>query len=334
MAVRLSHVRAAATRIRTGKDGAIETPVLSSEIIDQAAKVSAHFKCEHLQRTGSFKLRGAMNAVLNLTPEEAARGVVTHSSGNHGAALAAAAAARQIPCTVVVPETTRESKVNNIRRYGANVVLCAPTQEARTQTMLAEAARMGGASVVHPYDHVDVIAGQGTIALELLEQVPELDAILVPTSGGGMLTGIAAAARGLKPEIRVIACEPLGKNLADSLRTGKRILDDQQANQLLDTIADAIRTQPLGEHAWALAQDLVDPSVLPVSDSQIVEALRLTMAELKQVVEPTGAVALAGLLSPEFEALREASLETEPVSYTHLTLPTKRIVENWGGAGC
>ena len=296
-------VQAAAARIRGC--GPLVTPVITSDFIDAQCGTRAHFKCEHLQRTGSFKLRGAANAVAELSDDVAAKGVVAHSAGNHGAALAAAAAARGIACTVVVPSDTPAAKLDNMRRHGANVVLCEPTQQARSETAAAEAERMGGATLVHPYNDPAVMAGQGTIALELLEQCASLDAILVPVSGGGMLAGIAAAARALRPELRVIACEPAGKRLGEALATGQRVIDATTANKLIPTIADAIRTQALGERPWAVAQPLVDPCVLTVDDAQIAAAMRLAMKELKQVLEPAGAVTLAALLSPGFKAMRE-----------------------------
>ena len=203
------------------------TPVLRSEALDREAGCSLFFKAEHLQATGSFKLR-----------------VAAHSSGNHAAAVAAAAAGRGLRCTIVVPEGTPVAKQENARAFGAKVVVCAPTQRARRETVVEEAQRMGGAAIIHPYEDPLVIAGQGTMALELLEQCPGLDAIVVPTSGGGMITGVAlaAATRG----IRVFAAEPRGKRLAEAFAMGQRVLDPAAAERPIDTIADAIRTQPLG----------------------------------------------------------------------------------------
>lgn len=229
----LAEVQEAAARI--ARSGVSRTPVIHSAWINEQCGLSVHFKCEHLQRTGSFKFRGAANAVMQLSDERAAKGVVAHSAGNHGAALAAAAAMRCIPCSVIVPRGTSEAKLDNMRRYGANVILCEPNQQARVEAAAAEAARMGGAASIHPYDQAEVIAGQGTIALELLEQSPNLDAILTPTSGGGMLAGIAVAARALKPGLRVIAVEPRGKRLGEALSKGQRVLDPSTANRLLDT---------------------------------------------------------------------------------------------------
>ena len=298
--VSYASVLAAAQRIR----GSIyRTPVLTSELVDLASGVQCHFKAEHLQRTGSFKMRGASNAVLSLPSAQAKHGFVAHSAGNHGAALAAAAQGRGVPCTIVVPSDTPAAKVQNITRYGAAVVLCEPTQQARVQTAEAEAARMGGAHIVPPYDDPAVIAGQGTIAIELLEELPQLDAILVPVSGGGMLSGIAVAARALKPSVRVIAVEPEGKGLGRAMAEGVRVRDEAQANRLLPTIADAIRTVALGPRCWELARAHVDPSVLSVSDEMLRAALRVSLLEMKQAVEPAGAIALAALLSPAWSRL-------------------------------
>lgn len=310
MGVDLPAVRAAAARLA---GLALLTPVLRSEAIDKLAHCAVHFKSEHLQRTGSFKFRGACNAVLALDDSTAARGVVAHSSGNHGAAVSAAAQARGVPCTIVVPDTTPLAKQQNITRYGANLVLCAPTQQARTEASNAIAEREG-AALIHPYNDELVAAGQGTIGLELLEQVPALDAILVPVSGGGLIGGIAAAAKALKPSVRVIACEPAGKRLGEALLADTRILDPSSADAALDTICDAVRTQPLGPIPWALARALVDRKVLSAGDAMVRAALSITMRELKQAVEPAGALALACLLSPAFGALQhEAAAAGAPL---------------------
>ena len=310
MGVGLPSIRAAAKRLA---GVALLTPILRSDAIDKLARCSVHFKSEHLQRTGSFKFRGACNAVFALDDEAAARGVVAHSSGNHGAAVSAAAQARGVPCTIIVPDTTPLAKQENIKRYGAELVLCAPTQQARTETSNAIAER-DGAALVHPYNDELVAAGQGTIGLELLEQVPSLDAILVPVSGGGLIGGIAAAAKAIKPSIRMIACEPAGKRLGEALQADERVIDASIADAALDTICDAIRTQPLGPIPWALARELVDSRVLSADDAMVRAALCLTMSELKQAVEPAGAIALACLLSPEFgELQREAEAEGTPL---------------------
>lgn len=301
--VGLTQIQQAGVRLRS--TGALPTPILRYDTIDALIGCSCHFKGEHLQRTGSFKYRGAINAVGALDDAMAAKGVVAHSSGNHGAAVAAAAAARGVPSCIVVPNTTPEAKIENMRRYGARVVLCEPTQMARTETALAEADNMGGAAFIHPYDDPLVLAGQGTIGLELDEQLPtELDAVLVPVSGGGMIGGIACAITALRPAVRVIAVEPRGKRLQECLATKTRVLDSATANLALDTIADAIRTRALGPVPWEQASELLDPTVLSVGDEQIRSAMRLALVEMKQVVEPAGALTLAALLSDEFAALR------------------------------
>ena len=298
-------IRAAAERIAPY---AVRTPVLRSDHIDALAGCEVHFKCEHLQVTGSFKARGALNAVLSLSDAEAAVGVVAHSTGNHGAAVARAAQARGAPCAIVVPTVTPAAKLANIARYGPTVVQCEPSPAARQAASEAEAARLGGATIVHPFDDGRVICGQGTIGLELLEDVAGLDAILVPVSGGGMLGGIAAACAGTST--RVIAVEPAGKALGAALAAGERVIFDEaelDARPTLATVADAMPTRLLGPNlAWPLSYGLLDArDVLAVDDAAIEAALRLTASELKQAVEPAGAVALAGLLSPAFAALRD-----------------------------
>ena len=266
--VGLSEVQAAASRIRSAALApALVTPLLRSDLIDEMAGCSVAFKSEHLQRTGSFKYRGALNSVLCLDDDKAAAGVVGHSSGNHGAALAAAAQSRRIPCTVVVPQGTPAAKIANMERYGSRVVVCEPTQRARTDTS-AQIAAETGATFVHPYNDRTVIAGQGTIGLEICEQLgEEVDAVLVPTSGGGMVSGIAAAVRARLPHARVIACEPEGKRLGDALTARERVLDASTANEALRTVADAIRTQALGEIPWQMCSDerLLDDVVLSVT---------------------------------------------------------------------
>ena len=285
---------------------ALCTPILRSDHIDSITGIAVHFKCEHLQLTGSFKARGALNAVMSLPDDVAARGVVAHSTGNHGAAVAFAARIRGVPCTIVIPTTTPTAKASNIARYGATLVRCAPTPAAREAAAAAEAAKLGG-SIIHPFDDALVVAGQGTIGAELLDQVAGLDAILVPVSGGGMLAGIAAACSGTRT--RVIAVEPQGKRLRHALEAGARCVfspEELRGRPTVPTVADAIPTILLGERvAWPVVRALVDPrDVVTVDDAAIGAALRLASTELKQAVEPAGAVTLAGLLSPDFRELR------------------------------
>ena len=274
----LGAVREAATRIN---GVAHKTPVLRCSTLDGLVGAEVFFKAENMQKTGSFKFRGALNAVMSMPERVAAKGVVTHSSGNHGQALAAAARFRGIPATIVVPRTAAKAKVDAIRGYGANVVLCEPTQSSRVDTMHKEAAKMGGASVVPPYEHPDVIAGQGTIALELVEEVPDLDAILVPTSGGGMLSGVCTVTASMSPATRAIAVEPKGKKLGEALAAKQRVLDEDEANRPIPTIVDAMPTQCLGPMCWE--------HVLSRGDHKVLTVLTLTLTLTLTLIGPQGA---------------------------------------------
>ncbi|KAG2439507.1 hypothetical protein HXX76_004861 [Chlamydomonas incerta] len=254
------------------------------------------FKCEIFQRTGAFKFRGACNSVQLLGDEESKKGVVTHSSGNHAAALALAAKLRGIPAHIVVPHTTPQCKVDAVRAYGGTLYFCEPTVDAR-EAKCAEVAAATGATLVPPYNYGPVIAGQGTIGLEFLDQVPDLDALVVPVSGGGMISGIALAAKALKPGIQVIAAEPAGTN------GGADVALSKMAGWVVpvakpDTIADGLQGR-LGDLTWPVVRDLVD-AVVVVDEQEIVGAMRLIMERMKLVVEPSGAVGLAAVLSPAF----------------------------------
>jgi threonine dehydratase len=282
----LAAIRAAQRRIA----GFVHrTPVLSSASIDGEAGASLHFKAEHLQKTGAFKARGACNAVLSLDAGEAVRGVVTHSSGNHGAALAYAAAKRGIPAWVVMPENAPAVKQANVRRFGATVRLCAATVAAR-ESACAEVARECGATLIHPFDDPRVIAGQGTAALELVEDVPELDAVIAPCGGGGLLSGTAIATRALAPRVRVFGAEPVrADDAARSFASGR-----VEALAPTVTIADGLRTT-LSPRTLAAIRTHVD-AVVTCSEEAIVAAMRMLFERAKQVVEPSGAVPLACLL--------------------------------------
>ena len=275
---------AAATRI----SGQItRTPVLSSEALNQLAGAELHFKCENLQTGGAFKLRGASNAVALLDQAAALQGVCTHSSGNHGAALARAARARGIACTVVVPEGTNARKLANMRAQGANLISCAPTQQAREQT-LTQHQHTSGATAVHPYDDPAVIAGQGTAALELQEQAPKLELLLCPVGGGGLLAGTLLAANGRIP---VWGCEPCGADdAARSLASGQRVIE-----QTPNTLCDGLRAT-IGRRNFALIQAHA-AGILTVGDDQVIQAMRLLWDELKLVVEPSAATGLAAVLA-------------------------------------
>jgi threonine dehydratase/serine racemase len=289
----LADVRAAAGRL-AGR--AHRTPVATCAGLDRLAGRRLFFKCEQLQKAGAFKFRGAWNAVARLGAAEAARGVVTHSSGNHAQALALAAHLRGVPAHVVMPRGAPRVKQAAVLGYGARVVECEPTSEARERT--AEAVRAEtGATLVPPYDHPDVIAGQGTVALELLEQVPELDAIVAPIGGGGLVAGLCVAAQGISPRLRIFAAEPLGADDAARSKAAGRRLPLASAR----TLADGLCTS-LGELTWPLVRDRVE-RVVTVEEAGIVEAMRLLFERAKCVVEPSAAVALAGLLAPELREL-------------------------------
>lgn len=237
-AVTLSDVQQAAERIR---GLAHRTPIITCSTLDLLAGRSLYFKCENLQKVGAFKFRGACNAIAKLDPEAAKAGVVTHSSGNHAQALALAARMRGIPAHVVMPTTASPVKREAVLNYGAHVIDCEPTLEARDSTA-ARVVKETGGIFIPPYDHPDIIAGQGTVALEMLEEVPDLDAIIAPVGGGGLLSGICIAAKGIKPSIRIFAGEPQGADdAARSMAAGALI---PQTNP--QTIADGLLTS-LGE---------------------------------------------------------------------------------------
>jgi threonine dehydratase len=264
------------------------TPVLTSAVIDDALGAKLAFKCENFQKIGAFKARGAHNAVFSLSDAEAKAGVVTHSSGNHGAALALAARTRGIPCWVVVPENALAAKVASIRRYGATVVFCPPNQAGREATCARIQAETG-ARMVHPYNDAAVIAGQGTATLELMDQVEGLDVIIAPLGGGGLLSGTLLAAKGRNPAIRVFGAEPAGADdAARSLAAGRLI--PQTAP---DTIADGLRAS-LGELTFAIIQQNVT-GVITVTEPEILAAMRELWEVLKIVVEPSSAVAYAAV---------------------------------------
>jgi threonine dehydratase/serine racemase len=292
-AVDLDAVRSAARRLA---GLAHRTPVATCATLDRLAGRSLFFKCEHLQKVGAFKFRGACNAVLKLPPEAAARGVVTHSSGNHAQALALAARLRGIPAHVVMPRNATPAKRRAVEGYGGRVIDCEPTlpaREAAVAVVLAET----GATLIPPYNHPDVIAGQGTVALELLEEVPDLDAVVAPIGGGGLMAGVAIATRGLKPSVRLFAAEPLeADDAARSKASG--VLVPQTGPR---TIADGLLTS-LGDLTWPVLRDLVE-RVVTVSEEQIVAALRLAWERAKLLIEPSAAVAVAAVLTDDFRAL-------------------------------
>jgi len=265
------------------------TPVLTSNTLDALSGARLHFKCENFQKGGAFKARGATNAVFALSESQARRGVATHSSGNHGAALARAAALRGIRAYVVMPDNTAQAKRAAVSRYGAEITWCAPTHAAR-DSALQQVLTKTGATLIHPYEDFLVMAGQGTAAAELLRAVPELDLLLCPVGGGGLISGTAMAARTLKPDIRVIGVEPAGADdAARSVRAGQ-IVPVEHPN----TIADGLRAT-IGERTFAEIRRRVE-EIITVSDEAIVRAMRQMWEVLKIVVEPSGAVPYAALL--------------------------------------
>jgi threonine dehydratase/serine racemase len=292
----LGAIRDAARRI---SGLARRTPVLTCSTLDRIAERSLFFKCEQFQKVGAFKFRGACNAVLRLDEATAARGVVTHSSGNHAQALALAARLRGILAHIVMPENSSPVKRRAVEEYGGQVVTCAANLAAR-ETTAAEVLARTGATLIPPYDHPDVIAGQGTAAVELLEEVPDLDAIVAPVGGGGLLAGTALAAHGLNPGVRVIAAEPLAADDAARSKSAGNLIP-QMGPQ---TIADGLRTS-LGELTWPVLRDLVE-RVVTVREDEIVAAMRLAWERAKLLIEPSAAVAVAAVLSDSFRELEGA----------------------------
>jgi len=283
----IDDIRTAATRIAPW---AHRTPVLSCSTLDALANRVLRFKCENFQRVGAFKFRGACNAVFALDDASARRGVITHSSGNHAQALALAARLRGVRAEIVMPENSPQVKIDAVRGYGATITFCAATQQAREEAAAEIVQRTGGV-LIPPYDHPLVIAGQGTIALEFLHDHPELEELVVPIGGGGMISGVAIAAKALKPSIRVIGAEPAG---ADDAARGKRS-GVRQGAPVARTIADGLRTG-LGDLTWPVVRDLVDEIVV-VEEAEIIRAMRLVFERMKLVIEPSAAVGVAAVLS-------------------------------------
>ncbi len=265
------------------------TPVLTSKSLDELAGASLFFKSENIQKTGSFKIRGATNAIFSLTEEEARRGVVTHSSGNHAAAVACAAAWRSTTASIVMPKNAPQVKCRAVESYGGKITFCEPNVRSRSETAARLQAETG-AVMVHPYDDDRIIAGQATAAKELIEEVPDLHVVLAPVSGGGLLSGTCLGAKGIQPGVRVYGCEPARADDAyRSLTTGKL-----QALETSDTIADGLRAS-LAPRTFAILQKLAN-GILLVSEEEIVAAMKLVWERMKIVIEPSSAVAFAPLL--------------------------------------
>ena len=266
------------------------TPVLTSKQLDAISGARLFFKCENFQKVGAFKFRGAVNAVLNLTEGQRAAGVVTHSSGNHAAALAHAAVSRGVKAYIVMPTSAPEVKKRAVAGYGAEITFCEPTLAAR-EAAAAEVMARTGATMIHPYDNFYIIAGQGTAAMEMLAEMPEPDAVLAPVGGGGLLSGSAIATRHLAPSAKIYGAEPLlADDAARSLRTGAI----QPALPPL-TIADGLLTSLCERTFTVIKQDVDD--ILTVTEEQIIEAMTLIWTRMKIVVEPSSAVPLAAVLA-------------------------------------
>jgi threonine dehydratase len=284
-------IRAAHERIRRYIH---RTPVLTSSRLNTASGASLFFKCENFQKVGAFKARGATNAVFALDEAAAQRGIATHSSGNHAAALARAATLRGIPAHIVMPNNSARVKISAAEGSGGQIVFCEPTQEAREKTC-AEVIAKTGAALIHSFENEDVMAGQGTAALELIEDIADLDMLLCPIGGGGLLSGTAVAAKAMRPAIRVIAAEPANADdAAQSFRAGKLIRVTKP-----DTIADGLRTN-VGAPNFAIIQRYVD-DIVTVREESIVAAMRTIWETMKMIVEPSAAVPYAAIIENKID---------------------------------
>lgn len=281
-------IRAAAARV----EGLVHrTPVLTSRGLKERSGLDCFLKCENFQRTGSFKIRGASNFIAQIPQADRGRGVVAQSSGNHAQAVAYASRAAGIAATIVMPEDAPRIKIGNTRDMGASVVTYDRMKESR-EPLVRRIAEETGATLIPPYDHPWTIAGQGTLALELMDEIPNLDALLVCLGGGGMLSGCALIAKQINPQIRVFGVEPeLANDYALSMKAGKPIEVDGSA-----TIADGLRTPKPGDITFPIIQELVE-DVLLVSEDEILEAMRFAMTRLKIVIEPSGGVCIAAALA-------------------------------------
>ena len=286
MQVTINTIRDAQNRINAH---ILKTPVKSSTEINENAGVELYFKCENLQRSGSFKIRGAVNAVLSLSDNKANNGVVTVSSGNHGTALSLAAKIRGINATVVLPKNALSYKRNLIENLGAKIVECEARVESREKTLL-EIQDTTGATVIHPYNDYQIMSGQGTVALEFLEQKPDLDIVLVPIGGGGLISGIAVAVSEISPKINVVGTEPA---LADDARQSfakKKLIPSNYP----DTVADGLRTS-LGEKTYPIILKYVK-DIITAPEQNILPTMNLIAKTLKDNIEPSSAVPLAALI--------------------------------------
>lgn len=278
------------------------TSVLTNNSLNDLSGASLFFKCENFQKAGSFKIRGATNTVERLSQDEMGRGVATTSSGNHGAALSMAVTRRGGKTKVVMPTNTPKIKVNNVERNGGEVIWCEPDQPSR-ERVLHELVDETGATVVHPYNDERIVAGQGTATKELLEDQPDLDMIISPVSGGGLLSGTLLAAKGMNPDIKIYGAEPSEADDAyRSLEKGEIV-----ANKTIDTICDGLRAQ-IGTITFPIIQAHVD-GIITVSESEIIEAMKMVWERMKIIAEPSSVITLGALLkNKEMFAGKEVGL--------------------------
>tara|TARA_B100001013_G_scaffold32186_1_gene17447 strand:+ start:158 stop:1102 length:945 start_codon:yes stop_codon:yes gene_type:complete len=284
--VNFNHIESAHHRI---SNFIHNTPILTCENINTETKTSIFFKCDNFQKTGSFKIRGATNTILQLSKKQLTNGVITTSSGNHGAAVSSAASKLGASIKVIMPDNSPKFKVDNVQRYGGEIIFCEPNIKARENT-LKKMVQETAATIVHPYNDEKIIAGQGTAAKELLESIPDLDVIIAPVSGGGLLAGTLLAAKNINPNIKVYGAEP--KNADDAYRSikNKKIV----FNKTTDTIADGLRAQ-VGTITFPIIQKYVDGIIL-VSEEMIIQSMRMIWQRLKIIIEPSCSIVLAALL--------------------------------------
>ena len=265
------------------------TPILTSKSLDNELGSNLFFKCENFQKTGSFKIRGATNSILQLKHTEIKNGIITTSSGNHGAAVAFIADKIGASSKIIMPNNTPRNKIENVQRYGGEIFYCEPNMKSREDT-LEKIVQKSGGSIVHPYNDEKIIAGQGTAAKELIEKVPNLDAIICPVSGGGLLSGTLLAAKNLKPGIKVFGAEP--ENADDTYRS---ILNNKiMSNKTTDTIADGLRAQ-VGTVTFPIIKENVD-KILLVSEEMIISSMYMIWQRLKIIIEPSCSIVLAALM--------------------------------------
>ena len=265
------------------------TPILTSDSLDNELGSNLFFKCENFQKTGSFKIRGATNSILQLNDTEIKNGIITTSSGNHGAAVAFIADKIGTSSKIIMPNNTPKNKIENVQRYGGEIFYCEPNIKSREDTLEKMIQKSGG-SIIHPYNDEKIIAGQGTAAKELIEKVPDLDAIICPVSGGGLLSGTLLAAKNLKPGIKVFGAEP--KNADDTYRS---ILNNKiMSNETTDTIADGLRAQ-VGTVTFPIIKENVD-KILLVSEEMIISSMYMIWQRLKIIIEPSCSIVLAALM--------------------------------------